>query len=69
MYRNAESYSWVQEEPANMGAWEFLRPRLAEVLGKEPRYVGRPAAAAPAVGSHRVHKEEQEKLVQEAFQS
>jgi len=58
---------WVQEEPANMGGWSFLRPLLAEVLGREPRYAGRPAAAAPAVGSHRQHQVEQERLIAEAF--
>ncbi len=50
-----------------MGAWQFLRPHLTELLGREPRYVGRPAAPSPAVGSHRVHKEEQERIIQEAF--
>ncbi len=50
-----------------MGAWNFLRPQLTEILGKEPRYVGRPEAAAPATGSHRLHKEEQEKIINEAF--
>ena len=36
--------------------------------GKRPlRYIGRRAAAATAVGSHRLHKEVQEKLLEEAF--
>jgi 2-oxoglutarate dehydrogenase E1 component len=51
-----------------MGAWRFLRPHLTDILGKEPRYVGRPAAPSPAVGSHRAHKEEQEKLLAGAFE-
>ena len=66
-YRQAKHVAWVQEEPANMGAWSFLRPQLAEILGKEPRYVGRPEAAVPATGSHRLHKEEQERVLEEAF--
>ncbi|HYS42719.1 MAG TPA: 2-oxoglutarate dehydrogenase E1 component, partial [Geobacteraceae bacterium] len=66
-FRKAEQFAWVQEEPANMGAWSFLRPQLAEILGKEPRYVGRPEAAVPATGSHRLHKEEQERVLEEAF--
>jgi 2-oxoglutarate dehydrogenase E1 component len=57
----------VQEEPANMGAWSWLRPQLAEILGREPGYIGRPAAPAPATGSHRTHKEEQEMIIQELF--
>jgi len=66
-YRGVEQIAWVQEEPANMGGWAFLRPRLAEIIGREPRYVGRPEAATPATGSHRLHKEEQERLIAEAF--
>ncbi len=65
---NAAEWRWVQEEPANMGAWQHIRPFLAEAIGREPRYVGRPPAAAPAVGSHRLHKLEQDTLVSEAFQ-
>ncbi len=61
------SFTWVQEEPRNMGAWQWIRHQLAEILGKEPRYVGRPEDAAPAVGSHRMHKEEQERVLTEAF--
>ena len=63
-----QEWRWVQEEPANMGAWEYIRQPLADAIGREPRYVGRPPAAAPAVGSHRTHKAEQEKLIEEAFQ-
>lgn len=66
-YRDAAQFAWVQEEPANMGAWGFIRPYFFEILGKEPRYVGRPEAAAPATGSHKVHKEEQERIINEAF--
>jgi 2-oxoglutarate dehydrogenase E1 component len=66
-FARAKKFAWVQEEPANMGAWSFLRPHLAEAMGREPLYVGRDAAAAPAVGSHRLHKEEQERIITEAF--
>ncbi len=73
-YKNAEETIWVQEEPANMGAWTFVRPRFDAVLDEvhgeceQPiRYVGRPAMASPATGSAKVHKLEQEKLVAEAL--
>jgi 2-oxoglutarate dehydrogenase E1 component len=59
--------AWVQEEPRNMGAWSFIRPHLAGILGREPRYIGRREDASPAVGSHRLHKEEQEQIVAEAL--
>lgn len=66
-FSGAENFAWVQEEPANMGAWDYMRHNLMPLLGKEPRYVGRPAAPAPATGSHRMHKEEQERILDEAF--
>ncbi|MEK7257151.1 MAG: 2-oxoglutarate dehydrogenase E1 component, partial [Bacteroidota bacterium] len=56
---------WVQEEPANMGAWTYL---LFNYCGKKQmQYVGRIAAASPAVGFKKKHDEQQEELVREAF--
>jgi 2-oxoglutarate dehydrogenase E1 component len=66
-YRKAETFTWVQEEPRNMGAWTFIRPHLREILGKDPGYIGRRAASSPAVGSYRQHRIEQEKLIAEVF--
>ena len=67
-YSNAKICRWVQEEPANMGAWSFLRHDLEKLCGRELRYIGRPPAAAPATGSHRMHKIEQDGLIAEAFE-
>ncbi|MBX9246678.1 multifunctional oxoglutarate decarboxylase/oxoglutarate dehydrogenase thiamine pyrophosphate-binding subunit/dihydrolipoyllysine-residue succinyltransferase subunit, partial [Actinotalea ferrariae] len=58
---------WVQEEPANQGAWTFLAPQLDEVLGRSVRRVSRPASASPAAGSSKKHASEQAALVEEAF--
>jgi 2-oxoglutarate dehydrogenase E1 component len=58
---------WVQEEPQNGGAWHYLKPHLQQILGYEPRYVGRYASAAPAVASHRLHMEEQQAILDYAF--
>jgi 2-oxoglutarate dehydrogenase E1 component len=66
-YPSGTHYSWVQEEPHNMGAWRFISGTLAEILGTAPRYVGRPDAAAPASGSHRLTKVEQERIINEAL--
>jgi 2-oxoglutarate dehydrogenase E1 component len=66
-YRSADSFTWVQEEPRNMGAWNFIRLHLAEILGKDPKYIGRKENASPAVGSHRQHKDEQQKIIDEVF--
>jgi len=60
---------WVQEEPANMGAWCFVAPRLRELAPDLPlTYVGRPESPSPATGSHRVFQAEQDRLVADAFQ-
>jgi 2-oxoglutarate dehydrogenase E1 component len=58
---------WVQEEPQNGGPWQYLKPHLQEVLGREPRYVGRYPSAAPAVASHRLHMQEQQAILDYAF--
>jgi 2-oxoglutarate dehydrogenase E1 component/2-oxoglutarate decarboxylase len=68
-YPDAQDVVWVQEEPANMGAWQFMAVNLPEHLpaGRRLRRVSRPAAASPAVGSAKVHEVEQKRLVAEAF--
>ena len=67
VHGRARRWTWVQEEPRNMGAWEFVRSRLADLVGGEPHYVGRPAAASPAAGHLKVYREEQAALVERAF--
>jgi 2-oxoglutarate dehydrogenase E1 component len=66
-YSKAETFTWVQEEPQNNGAWNHLRPQLAEILGEEPQYVGRNEAASPAVGSHKAHHHEQQVILDQAL--
>jgi 2-oxoglutarate dehydrogenase complex dehydrogenase (E1) component-like enzyme len=66
-YRNAERLVWVQEEPANMGGWEFVREWLRELWQREFTYAGRKPAASPAVGSQRVHHEELAAFLAAAF--
>jgi 2-oxoglutarate dehydrogenase E1 component len=44
-----------------------VRPRLTELLGREPSYVGRDAAASPATGLHKVHQEEERAIVTRAL--
>ena len=58
---------WAQEEPANMGAWSFLRHRLADLTGREPFYAGRPESASPATGNAVQHQAEQAALVDAAI--
>ena len=66
-YKKSVEYFWVQEEIANGGGWDYLRPRLRELIGTEPEYVGRKRSASTAVGSHRIHKKEQQDILDRAF--
>ena len=64
---------WCQEEPQNMGAWNFVDRRIERVLtglevaAKRPRFVGRAEAASPATGLFKRHVEEQAQLVTAAL--
>jgi 2-oxoglutarate dehydrogenase E1 component len=58
---------YVQEEPANQGAWPFVVLNLPTVDGRALRRVSRPAAATTAVGTHKVHEREQAEIVATAF--
>jgi 2-oxoglutarate dehydrogenase E1 component len=60
----------VQEEPSNMGGWNFLRHRLMEIAPPDRglQYVGRPEGASTATGSLRAHRQEQAALIQAAFE-
>jgi 2-oxoglutarate dehydrogenase E1 component len=67
-YPNAEDFVWVQEEPANQGAWSFIALNLLEHLdGVRLRRISRPSAAAPAGGSIKMHEVEQAALVEAAL--
>ena len=64
---------WCQEEPANMGAWTFVAPRIEATLtqlGRSPArpiYAGRPEAASPATGLVNRHNEQQKALIHAAL--
>jgi 2-oxoglutarate dehydrogenase E1 component len=65
----AHDVVWVQEEPANQGAWSFVRPQLQALVGDRagPRYAGRSEAASPATGSYAAHQREEEALIAAAL--
>jgi multifunctional 2-oxoglutarate metabolism enzyme len=68
-YPKVRDVRWVQEEPRNMGAWNFVYARLRDLL-KHPYtfdFVGRVPSGSPASGSQAIHIMEQEKLLAEAF--
>jgi len=66
-YPQAEAFAWVQEEPANMGAWSFVRPRLEALLKKGLTYIGRRPAASPATGFPAVYRQEQQQVAADAI--
>ncbi|MDP0490293.1 MAG: 2-oxoglutarate dehydrogenase E1 component [Verrucomicrobiota bacterium JB023] len=67
-YVNCTKWVWCQEEPLNMGAWSFIGDRLQETLDSRVRYAGRGRASSPAAGSKAMHKREQAKLVEDAYE-
>ena len=70
-YCNSNEFIWCQEEPANQGAWFSHRHRIQRVLDrfseKQIKLISRPSASAPAVGLNKLHKKQQETLVNQAF--
>jgi len=60
---------WTQEEPQNMGGWNFVRGRMLEVLRPNQKitYVGRKNSGTPAEGSHKAHEAEQKRIIQDAL--
>lgn len=68
-YKEISACIWAQEEPSNMGAWEFVRPIIEKLLkGRVPlKYAGRERSAATAAGSYALHKKQHEAIIQEIF--
>ena len=68
-YPDATQVWWVQEEPANMGAWNYIHIRLHRVLRDRAKlkHVARAPSASPASGSVKVHDAEQRRLLAAAF--
>ena len=66
---------WCQEEPRNMGAWNFLDRRIEGALSdidhrcKRPLYIGRPDSAATATGSLKRHNKEQAEIIDQALKA
>lgn len=63
-YPNAE-IAWVQEEPLNMGAWQFILSHRRQDNIVE---IGRRASASPATGYSKVYAQEQANIIQRAFE-
>jgi 2-oxoglutarate dehydrogenase E1 component len=59
-------YVWVQEEPANMGAWVYL---LSCYKNIKWGMISRKSSASPASGYQKVHVKEQEEIINKAFEN
>jgi 2-oxoglutarate dehydrogenase E1 component len=66
-YKQVRQFIWVQEEPENMGAWFFVRPRLEKLIKKPLEYIGRNAAASPATGFPSIYRKEQAAVTDKAI--
>lgn len=68
-YTEASSYVWVQEEPHNMGAWDYIHPVIQAHLPENHQlnFIGRSRSASPAVGSHALHKNELSSILKQVF--
>jgi 2-oxoglutarate dehydrogenase E1 component len=68
-YPGASEIVWLQEEPANMGAWAFAQDRLTERFAGTHTVlrVSRYESGSPATGSHTIHVQEQEAILDAAL--
>ena len=69
-YPQAAEVVWLQEEPANAGACDFIQPRLQRLLDDAMplRLIARPRRAAPAEGSMGMHSLHQKTLLDRAYE-
>jgi probable 2-oxoglutarate dehydrogenase E1 component DHKTD1 len=67
-YKNVKKFVWSQEEHQNSGAWTFVEPRFANLVGvRDLVYAGRVPLCQPAVGVGSVHQREVAHVMQETF--
>lgn len=63
-YNQQAKICWVQEEPANMGAWTYMLRMYPQV---KMEVISRKASASPATGFAKLHAKEQEAIITKAF--
>lgn len=68
-YSDIKEFIWVQEEPSNMGAWNFIRHQLPRLLPAEAKlsYAGRDRSASPATGSYQRHQQQHMAILDAVF--
>jgi 2-oxoglutarate dehydrogenase E1 component len=65
-YSHAKEWYWVQEEPENMGGWQFIKSRIEDIVKQSVGYIGRKAASSPATGFPAISKQEQNRIIEQA---
>ena len=66
--KHIKELRWVQEEPQNMGAWNFISFKVGISAEKlKISYVGRKHSGSTAEGTLKAHQIEQARIVKEAF--
>jgi 2-oxoglutarate dehydrogenase E1 component len=68
-YTDTDDLVWCQEEPKNQGAWDFCKVRIPALIDQrwQLAYAGRQPSSAPAVGSAKLHAQEQQQVVNTAL--
>ena len=68
-YSKADRWEWIQEEPANMGAWKFINQNflVPGIPQFHLNHTARPPTGSPATGSSKLHKIQQNLIVQKAM--
>ncbi|HEX9259884.1 MAG TPA: multifunctional oxoglutarate decarboxylase/oxoglutarate dehydrogenase thiamine pyrophosphate-binding subunit/dihydrolipoyllysine-residue succinyltransferase subunit, partial [Acidimicrobiales bacterium] len=68
-YAGAREVVWLQEEPSNMGPWQFVFHRLHDLTerGAGLRPAARVESGSPATGSGTIHKQELADLMDDTF--
>jgi 2-oxoglutarate dehydrogenase E1 component len=68
-YPSLRDVVWLQEEPENMGAWEYMRPLLEELIADRCplHYIGRARSASPSEGSLAWHQLNQRAIIERAL--
>jgi 2-oxoglutarate dehydrogenase E1 component len=67
-YPQATEVVWLQEEPENMGPWQFVEHRIWRLKERyDLRHAARVESGSPATGSKAIHDQELADLMEETF--
>lgn len=67
-FKSVKQFAFSQEEPKNMGAWNFIRDYLEDATNSKVAYIGRNSKPSPATGFASVHNKEQTLIIQQSLE-